>query len=166
VRLKKSYSAREVVGITGLTARQLQWWDAHRLVAAAVPAHRTAAGGYTERRYSPLDLLELAALADLRRRGFTPHEIRALIETLRERFGIRLFEAISGAGRVQILTDGRELYARTETGQFFNLLREPTQPLLVIGEEGALRELGTRLGARRKKGAQRPKKRAKSSPRG
>jgi DNA-binding transcriptional MerR regulator len=151
VRLKKSYSAREVVGITGLTARQLQWWDAHRLVAAAVRPRRTARGGYTERRYSPLDLLELAALADLRRRGFTPHEIRALVETLRESFGVRLFEAISGTGRVRILTDGREIYARTEAGQFFNILREPTQPLLVIGEEGALRELSSRLRPRRKK---------------
>jgi hypothetical protein len=134
VRLKKSYSAREVVGITGLTARQLQWWDAHRLVAAAVRPRRTARGGYTERRYSPLDLLELAALADLR-----------------ESFGVRLFEAISGTGRVRILTDGREIYARTEAGQFFNILREPTQPLLVIGEEGALRELSSRLRPRRKK---------------
>jgi hypothetical protein len=74
---------------------------------------------------------------------------------LRERFGIRLFEAISGAGRVQILTDGREIYARTEAGQFFNLLREPSQPLLVIGEEGALRELSSRLRPRRKKAAKR-----------
>jgi DNA-binding transcriptional MerR regulator len=159
VKLKKSYSAREVVGITGLTARQLLGGAAHRLVAAAVPPHRTARGGYTERRYSPLDLLELAALADLRRRGFTPHEIRALVETLRGSFGIRLFEAISGSGPVRILTDGREIYARTETGQFFNLLREPTQPLLVIGEDGALRELSSRLRPRRKAAS-----RAKSRP--
>lgn len=156
MRLKKIYSAREVAAITGLTARQLQWWDSCRLVSAAIPAHRTEAGGYTERRYSPLDLLELAVLADLKRRGFSAYKIRTLIETLRARFGVRLFEAISGSGRVRLLTDGREIYARTETGQFFNLLREPSQPLLVIGEEGALRELSSRL---------RPRKKKRSAPR-
>ena len=157
MRLKKIYSAREVAAITGLTARQLQWWDSRRLVAAAIPAHRTEAGGYTERRYSPLDLLELAVLADLKRRGFSAHQIRLLIETLRTRFNMRLFEAISGSGRVRLLTDGHEIYARTEAGQFFNLLREPTQPLLVIGEEGDLRELSSRLRRRKKKVARRSK---------
>jgi hypothetical protein len=40
-----------------------------------------------------------------------------------------------------MLTDGQEIYARTSAGQFFNLLRTPTQPLLAIGDEGLLKEL-------------------------
>ncbi len=59
MRLKKHYTSREVAGLTGLTARQLQWWDARRLFMPAIAPHRTEAGGYTERRYTPLDVLEL-----------------------------------------------------------------------------------------------------------
>ena len=33
------------------------------------PSHKTEAGGFTERRYTPIDLLELMVLADLRRKG-------------------------------------------------------------------------------------------------
>ena len=76
MRLKKLYSSREVAALTGLSARQLQWWDARRLFASAIASQRTEAGGYTERRYTPLDVLELQVLADLRRRGFSIPRLR------------------------------------------------------------------------------------------
>ena len=149
--LKKNYGAREVAALTGLTARQLQWWDARGLFSPAIASRRTEAGGFTERRYSPVELLELLVLADLRRHGFSVHRIRLLLDTLRKQFGLRLFETIGGAGAVTLLTDGREIYARTRGGEFFNLLRAPTQPLLVIGNEGSLRELSGRARRRRRK---------------
>jgi DNA-binding transcriptional MerR regulator len=142
--LKKNYSSREVASLTGLSARQLQWWDASKLVKPSIAPHRTEAGGFTERRYSPVDLFELAVLADLRRSGLTLAKMRLLVETLRRRFGIRLFDAIGG-GAMTLLTDGTDIYARTEGGQFFNLLRAPTQPLLVVGNEDTLKELKLRI---------------------
>lgn len=155
--LKKNYSSREVAAITGLSARQLQWWDARKLIKPSVATHRTDAGGYTERRYSPVDLFELAVLADLRRSGVSVGNIRKLLDTLRRRFGIRLFDAIGGGGSMTLLTDGKEIYARLETGQFFNLLRAPSQPLLVVGNEGSLKELKLKLRSRpRKKRRPRP----------
>jgi DNA-binding transcriptional MerR regulator len=149
MRLKKQYSSREVAALTGLTARQLQWWDAKRVLRSSVPTHKTTAGGFTERRYSPLDLFELAALADLRRRGLSVQKIRSILETLRRRFDVRLYDAISDGGLVQLLTNGREIYVRTRDGQLFNLLRSSSQPLLVVGEEGALKTLNLRLRTRR-----------------
>ena len=62
MRLKKLYSSREVASLTGLSARQLQWWHARRLFVPSVPPHRTDAGGFTERRYTPVELLELMVL--------------------------------------------------------------------------------------------------------
>ena len=153
--LKKNYSSREVAAITGLSARQLQWWDARKLIKPSIAPHRTEAGGFTERRYSPVDLFELAVLADLRRSGLSLAKMRQLIDTLRRRFGIRLFDAIGGGGAITLLTDGNEIYARTDGGQFFNLLRAPTQPLLVVGNENSLKELKLRMRSkpRRKKKA-------------
>ena len=149
--LKKNYSSREVASITGLSARQLQWWDAKKIIKPSVATHRTEAGGYTERRYSPVDLFELAVLADLRRGGMSVARIRQLLETLRKRFGIRLFDAIGGGGSITLLTDGSEIYARSDTGQFFNLLRSPGQPMLVVGNEGSLKELQMRMRSRTRK---------------
>ena len=69
MRLKRTYGSREVAALTGLSARQLQIWDAGGLLSPAIPSHKTAAGGYTERRYTPIELFELLVLGDLRRRG-------------------------------------------------------------------------------------------------
>jgi DNA-binding transcriptional MerR regulator len=149
--LKKNYSSREVASITGLSARQLQWWDTRKLIKPSIGTRRTEAGGYTERRYSPVDLFELAILADLRRSGVSVAKMRLLLDTLRRRFGIRLFDAIGGGSAITLLTDGQDIYARTDSGQFFNLLRAPTQPLLVVGNEGSLKELKLRMRSKAKK---------------
>ena len=164
MQFKKSYSAREVAAQTGLSARQLQWWDARRLFRPIVAPRRTAAGGYTERRYSPVDLLELLVLADLRRRGFSVKKLRSLLDTLRSRFGVRLIEAIGDDGPVTLLTDGREVYARTRKGEFFNLLRSPEQPLLVIGQEDGLRQLTSRARGRRKKSPKKVSRSVRTKP--
>lgn len=151
MQLKNTYSAREVAAMTGLTARQLQWWDARRVFAPAVASKRTAAGGFTERRYTPVDLLELLVLADLRRQGMSTGRIRLLLDTLRERFGIRLFDAVGGAGPLTLLSDGRDIYARTARGDFFNLFKDPAQPLLVVGDERALKALTAKARANRRR---------------
>ena len=151
MRLKKTYSSREVAALTGLTARQLQVWDAGGLLSATVPPHRTEAGGYTERRYTPIELFELLVLADLRRRGFTIQQLHQILRILQEQFGERLYDATGGGGTVQLLTDGEEIYARTAGGAFFNLLKTPTEPLLVVGNEGLLRQLGGKVRRTRRK---------------
>src|SRR5262252_3128886 len=135
MRLKHTYSSREVASLTGLTARQLQLWDEGGLVAAAIPSHLTEAGGHTERRYTPIELFELLVLADLRRRGFSVHQLHTILRILRDQFGVRLFEATGGGGSIDLLTDGRAIYARTERGAVHNLLKTPSQPLLVIGDD-------------------------------
>ena len=150
MRLKRTYSSREVAALTGLSAKQLQLWDSGGLLSPAIPSHKTAAGGYTERRYTPIELFELLVLADLRRRGFSVQELHALLRILADQFGTRLFEATGGGGPVQLLTDGRDVFARTAGGDFFNLLKTPTQALLAIGDEGLLKELRGKVVRKRK----------------
>ncbi len=122
-----------MAGLTGLTARQLQWWDANRLFTSAIASHRTEAGGFTERRYTPLDVLELQVLADLRRRGFSVSRLRGLLATLRDVFGIRLYDAIGDGGPLTLYVAGDDIYAKANDGRLFNLDR-PAEPLLMIGE--------------------------------
>ena len=142
-RLKKYYSSREVASMTGLSARQLQWWDSRRLFVPAVAAQRTEAGGFTERRYTPMDVLELQVLADLRRRGFSIPRLRHLLTTLAEAFRVRLFEAIGDGDPMTLYIGGDRLYARTSDGRLFDL-DDPSQPLLMVGEEVSIRPLAVR----------------------
>src|SRR6185436_11585447 len=107
----------------------------------------------TERRYSPVDVLELVALAELRRRGFTPAVLKQMMDTLREYFRRRLSETLDDAGEVRLLTDGRGLFLRTRQGHIFDLLADPTQPL-VTGDGLLLKPVSARARARR------PRKRA------
>jgi len=148
VKLKRYYTSREVASMTGLTARQLQWWDSRRVFLPAIGTQRTQAGGFTERRYTPLDVLELQVLADLRRRGFSIPRLRRLLKTLREVFGVRLYEAIGDGGPLTLFIGGDQLYVRSAEGRFFNL-DEPTQPLLMVGEELAVRPLTAKERKRR-----------------
>ena len=147
MQLKASYSAREVAAFTGLSARQLQWWDTHAVFPPAVSPKRTAAGGFTERRYSPLDVLDLLVLSELRRRKYSVDDIRRIIEVLRTRFGARPHETLEQAGRMTLLTDGDEIFVRIGD-HYFNLLKDPEQPLLV-GEE-RLKSVKVRRRTRRK----------------
>ena len=120
----------------------------------AIRSHRTEAGGFTERRYTPLDVLELQVLADLRRRGFSIPQLRRLLSTLRDVFGTRLYEAIGEGGPLALLMGGDQLYARMDDGRMFNMER-PTEPLLVVGEKLSLRPLAARERKRRRSGSPR-----------
>ena len=129
--------------MTGLSARQLQWWDSRRLFTPAVASHRTEAGGYTERRYTPLDVLELQALADLRGRGFSIPQLRHLLDTLRDVFRVRLYEAVGDGGPMTLFVGGDQIFARMQDDRLFNL-DDPSQPLLMVGEDLPMRQVTAR----------------------
>jgi DNA-binding transcriptional MerR regulator len=150
MRLKSSYSAREVASLTGLAARQLQRWDATRVFLPAIAPRRTSLGGFTERRYTPVDVLELLALAELRREGFAPAALKQMMDALREYFRRRLSETLDDAGDLRLLTGGGGLFLRTRQGHIFDLLANPAQPL-VTGDGLPLRPVTAKPRRVRKK---------------
>ena len=151
MKLKKLYSSREVAQLTGLTARQLQWWAKRHYFPPAVPSQKTEAGGFTERRYTPVELLELMVLADLRRKGFSVARIRKLLQVLKARFKTRLYDAIEGGGPVTLYIDRDNIYARTAQGDLFSILDNAAQPLMMMGEDIKLRQLIARERPARKR---------------
>lgn len=161
MKLKKLYSSREVAQLTGLTARQLQWWAKKDFFPPTVPSHKTEAGGFTERRYTPVELLELMVLADLLRKGYTVARIRKLLQVLKARFKTRLYDAIEGGGPVTLFLDGDNIYARTAEGDLFSILDNAAQPLMMMGEDLKLRQLI----ARERPSRSRSKRKLKTSTR-
>jgi len=122
--MNQSFTSSQVSERTGLTPRQLQWWDEQGIVVPARQGHR--------RLYSPKDLAELAILCDLRRRGFSLQRIRRMIELLRHEFGSRLADLGAGTPGLHLLTDGESVFLCDSEHGVIDLLRNTQQPLLAI----------------------------------
>jgi DNA-binding transcriptional MerR regulator len=122
--MKQSFTSSQVAERTGLTPRQLQWWDEQGIVVAARQGHR--------RVYSAKDLAELAILCDLRRRGFSLQRIRKMIALLRHEFGHRLADLLARGPGLHLLTDGESVFLRDSERGVIDLLRDTQQPLLAI----------------------------------
>jgi DNA-binding transcriptional MerR regulator len=122
--MKQSFTSSQVSERTGLTPRQLQWWDEQGIVVPAREGHR--------RLYSTEDLAELAILCDLRRRGFSLQRIRKMIAMLRQEFGHRLADLLSRGPGLHLLTDGETVFLRDSERGVIDLLRNTQQPLLAI----------------------------------
>src|ERR1022692_4194762 len=87
--MQDRFTSRDVVSLTGITPRQLQWWDERRIV---VPAREGRC-----RLYSMEDLAEVAVICQLRQRGFSLQRVRKVMRFLQREFGKRLAETVSGA---------------------------------------------------------------------
>src|SRR5262252_5735399 len=118
------FTSREVIQLTGITPRQLQWWDERRIVVPSREGHR--------RFYSIEDLAEVAVICELRRRGFSLQRVRKVIRFLQKEFSKRLAETVSGSSEYHLLTDGRTLYLETSAQQILDLLKNARQPMLAI----------------------------------
>ncbi len=131
--MQKRFTSREVVALTGITPRQLQWWDERRIVVPAREGHR--------RLYSMDDLVEVAVICELRRRGFPLQRVRKVVRFLQREFGKRLAETVSAASDYHLLTDGTNLYLETSARQIVDILKNARQPMLAICLSDAVRQV-------------------------
>jgi len=122
--MQERFTSREVVALTGISLRQLQWWDERHIVVPARAGHR--------RVYSMEDLAEVAVICELRRRGFSLQRVRKVIRFLQREFSKRLAETVSGVSDYHLLTDGKTLYLETSPQQIVDILKNARQPMLAI----------------------------------
>jgi DNA-binding transcriptional MerR regulator len=122
--MQTEFTSNEVIAITGITPRQLQWWDERRIVVPSRSGRR--------RLYSLEDLSEIAVICELRRRGFSLQRMRKVVRFLQREFGKRLAETVSGRSEYHLLTDGTSLYLETSAQQIVDILKNARQPMLAI----------------------------------
>jgi DNA-binding transcriptional MerR regulator len=132
------YTSAEVIGLTGISARQLQWWDERKVVVPAREGHR--------RLYSLDDVTEIAVICDLRRRGFSLQRVRKVIRLLQREFHKRLVETVRGHSEYHLLTDGQRIYLRTSAAQVVDLLKNSQQPVLTVCLSDMVRQIQTEIG--------------------
>lgn len=131
--MQDCFTSREVIEFTGITPRQLQWWDERGVVVPAREGHR--------RLYSMEDLAEVAVICELRRKGFSLQRVRKVMRFLQREFGKRLAQTVSGASEYHLLTDGRTLYLETSPRQIVDILKNARQPVLAICLSDAVKQV-------------------------
>jgi DNA-binding transcriptional MerR regulator len=129
----KAFTSQNVVRLTGISPRQLQWWDEQGIVS---PPRRGRC-----RLYSLADLTEISVICELRRRGFSLQRVRKVLRFLQREYGKRLVSTLSSSSEVHLLTDGQRIYLETSARQVIDVLKNSRQPLLTICLSDAFRQI-------------------------
>ena len=137
----QSFTSAEVIELTGITARQLQWWDERRIV---VPQRRGR-----NREYSLDDLAEVAVICELRRKGFSLQRVRQVMRYLQRELGKRLVETVTSGSEYHLLTDGKRIYLENSERQIVDLLKNSRQPILSVCLTDAVEEVRAEVLKRR-----------------
>lgn len=133
VQALQEFSSAEVIELTGITARQLQWWDERKIV---VPQREGR-----NRVYSIDDLAEVAVICELRRKGFSLQRVRQVMRYLQRELGKRLVETVTSGSEYHLLTDGKRIYLENSERQIVDLLKNSRQPLLSVCLTDAVQEI-------------------------
>ena len=131
--MQDRFTSNEVVALTGITPRQLQWWDERGVVRPEREGHR--------RVYSMNQLTEVAVICQLRHKGFSLQGVRKVMRFLAREFGKGLAEIVDRNSDIHLLTDGLHLYLETSAKQIVDILKNSKQPILGVCLSDAVRQI-------------------------
>ena len=131
--MQHRFTSQAVIRLTGITPRQLQWWDERGVVKPEREGHR--------RLYSLNHLTEMAVVCELRRKGFSLQGVRKVMRFLDREFGKGLAEILSRDSEFHLLSDGKRLYLETDAHQIVDILKNSAQPILGVCLSDAVRQV-------------------------
>jgi len=131
--MQDRFTSQEVIRLTGITPRQLQWWDERDVVRPERKGHR--------RLYSLNQLTEMAVICELRRKGFSLQGVRKVMRFLNREFDKGLAEVVSHGSELHLLSDGKHLYLETSARQIVDILKNSDQPILGVCLSDAVRQV-------------------------
>ena len=118
------YASTDVARISGVSLRQLQWWDEQHVVSPRHDGHK--------RVYLPNEVIEVTVIAELRRKGFSLQKIRRVLRYLQREMGKRLSDALGSESEVHLLTDGKSIYLEESQDRIIDLLKNAKQPMFLV----------------------------------
>lgn len=122
--MKQGYTSNEVMVLTGITGRQLQWWDERGVVRPEREGRN--------RMYSMTDLAEVSVICELRDKGFSLQRIRKIMRFLQREFGRRLVETVLAGSEYHLLTDGKKIYLENSAHEIIDILKNARQPIFTV----------------------------------
>lgn len=127
------YSSADVSRLAGVSLRQLQWWDEQKVVSPGHEGHK--------RLYRMEDLVQVAVIAELRRKGFSLQKIRRVLRFLQKEMSKRLSEILNATSEFQLLTDGKSIHLEDDVSRIIEILKAARQPMFLVSVSDQVRRL-------------------------
>ena len=118
------FASSDVARISGVSLRQLQWWDEQNVVSPRHDGHK--------RIYLPQEVIEVSVIAELRRKGFSLQKIRRVLRYLQREMGKRISDALGNDSEIHLLTDGKSIYLEESQDRIIDLLKNAKQPMFLV----------------------------------
>ncbi len=118
------FGSNDVARISGITLRQLQWWDEKKVVSPNQDGHK--------RLYVAHEVVEIAVIAELRRKGMPLQKIRRILRFLDREMSKRLAGVFNGETELHLLTDGKAAHLEGERDSIINILKRAKQPMFLV----------------------------------
>lgn len=128
------YSSLDVAGLTGVSLRQLQWWDEQGVVTPMQKGRR--------RLYNPTEVLLVSVIVGLRRKKLSLQKIRRVVDELKEDTGMAELAAGRAASDVYLLTDGDQVSLQDSIQEIVDIQAESATPMTLLCVSDLLRNLG------------------------
>ena len=133
----KEFTSSEISGVTGVSLRQLQWWDEQKVVSPRHEGHK--------RLYLAEEAIEIAVISELRRKGFSLQKIRRVLRFLQKEMGKRLSEILGSASDIHLVTDGKSIYLEGDNESIIDLLKNADQPMFLVCVTDQVKRLGATI---------------------
>ncbi len=130
---ERTFSSADVSRLSGVSLRQLQWWDEQRVVSPRHEGHK--------RIYLTDEVVEVSVIAELRRKGFSLQKIRRVLRFLQREMGKRLADVVNGDGELNLLTDGKSIYLESDRDRIIDLLKGAKQAMFLVCVSDQVRRL-------------------------
>lgn len=127
------YSSLQVAALTGVSLRQLQWWDEQGVVTPMQRAHR--------RLYRRSEVLEVALIVGLRRKGVSLQKIRQILGDLGGQIGQTCFDLHAEGADVYLLTAGDAVHLENSPAKIVRVLRDSSEPVIALCVSALIRRI-------------------------
>src|SRR5881394_1109472 len=118
------YASSDVARISGVSLRQLQWWDEQHVVSPRHDGHK--------RVYLAEEVIEITVIAELRRKGFSLQKIRRVLRFLHREMGKKLAEVLDSASELHLVTDGKSIFLEDQHSRIIDLMKDARQPMFLV----------------------------------
>jgi DNA-binding transcriptional MerR regulator len=129
----QSYSSADVARLSGVSLRQLQWWDEQKVVSPRHDGHK--------RIYDMAEVVEVSVIAELRRKGFSLQKIRRVLRFLQKEMGKRLADILAPESDIHLLTDGKHIYLEEDHSRIVDVIKNAKQAMFVVSVSDQVRRL-------------------------
>ena len=131
--MSEVFSSQDVTRITGVSLRQLQWWDEQGVVSPTQRGHK--------RLYKIHEVIEVAVINELRGKGVSLQKIRRVMRFLHKEMGGSLLDSAGNGRDVHLLTDGKHFFLEDDHERIIDIFNHAHQPMISVCVSNQIRRL-------------------------